>query len=123
LSRGGRCGAASPGRRVSRCRASSRAPQHGTNNAGLKLALWVTVDNTYATKFLAVSLLLDETEESLQFTCECFKDCFRVAPAVIFTDSDPAIKGLARTCASSWSCSVRSDDESAGHVTGALLKV
>ena len=69
-----------------------RALQHGTNSAGLKLALWVTVDNTYATKILAVSLLLDETEESIQFTCECFKDCFRVAPAVIFTDSDPAIK-------------------------------
>jgi hypothetical protein len=58
----------------------------------MKLALWVTVDHTAATKILATSLLLDETEESFQFTCECFKDCFRVPPAVIFTDSDPAIK-------------------------------
>jgi hypothetical protein len=56
------------------------------------MALWVTADNTAATKILAVSLLLDETEESFQFSCECFLDCFRKAPAVIFTDSDPAIK-------------------------------
>lgn len=52
----------------------------------------MTADNTYATKILAVSLLTDETEQSFQFTCECFKECFRVAPAVIFTDSDPAIE-------------------------------
>jgi len=79
-------------RRTAPRRCAPRLPQHGTNNAGLKLALWVSVDNTAATKILAVSLLLDETEESFAFTCECFRDCFRVAPAVIFTDSAPAIK-------------------------------
>lgn len=52
----------------------------------------MTLDNTCATKILAVSLLQDETEESFQFACECFQDCFRVPPAVIFTDSDPAMK-------------------------------
>ena len=66
--------------------------QFGTNNAGLKMGLWVSVDGTFATKILACSLLLDETEESFQWASECFKDCFRVPPAVIFTDSDPAIQ-------------------------------
>jgi hypothetical protein len=66
--------------------------QHGTNNAGMKLALWVTAAGSGATKILAVSLLYDESEDSFRFTCECFRNCFRVPPAVIFTDSDPAIK-------------------------------
>ena len=54
--------------------------------------LWVTVDGTGATKVLASSLLLDETTESIAWSCACFLDCFRVPPRVIFSDSAPAIK-------------------------------
>jgi MULE transposase domain len=54
--------------------------------------LWVTVDGTGATKVLASSLLLDETADSMAWSCQCFKDCFRVPPRVIFSDSAPAIK-------------------------------
>ena len=56
------------------------------------MAAWVTVDGTGATKALAYSFLLDETDASHQWSYECFKDAFRVPPAVIFTDSDPAMK-------------------------------
>ena len=54
--------------------------------------LWVTVDGSGATKVLASSLLLDETSESIAWSCQCFLDCFRVPPCVIFSDSAPAIK-------------------------------
>ena len=54
--------------------------------------LWVTVDGSGATKVLASSLLLDETKESIAWSCQCFVDCFRVPPHVIFSDSAPAIK-------------------------------
>ena len=56
------------------------------------MAAWVTVGPTGATKVLAYSFLLDETVESFLWACECFKDAFRVVPAVIFTDSDTAMK-------------------------------
>ena len=56
------------------------------------MAAWVTVGPTGATKVLAYSFLLDETVESFMWACECFKDAFRVVPAVIFTDSDMAMK-------------------------------
>jgi hypothetical protein len=68
------------------------SPQHGTNNPGLKMAAYVTVDATGATKALAYSFLLDESNESHQWSYECFKDAFRTPPAVIFTDSDPGMK-------------------------------
>ena len=58
----------------------------------MKMAAWVTVEATGATKVLAYSFLLDESVESFLWACECFKDAFRVAPAVIFTDSDLAMK-------------------------------
>lgn len=54
--------------------------------------LWVTVDGSGATKVLASSLLLDEVKESIAWSCQCFLDCFRVPPHVIFSDSAPAIK-------------------------------
>jgi hypothetical protein len=54
--------------------------------------LWVTVDGSGATKVLACSLLLDETKESIAWSCQCFADCFRVPPHVLFSDSAPAIK-------------------------------
>ena len=52
------------------------------------MAAWGTVDGTGATKVLAYSFLLDETEQSFQWACECFKDAFRASPAFVFTDSD-----------------------------------
>lgn len=54
--------------------------------------LWVTIDGSGATKMLACSLLLDETADSISWSCEMFRDCFRVVPAVIFADGAPAIK-------------------------------
>ena len=71
--------------------------QHGTNDAGLKMAAWVTVDGTGATKALAYTFILDETDQSFIWAAECFKDAFRVPPAVIFTDSDPAMKVAIRS--------------------------
>ena len=58
----------------------------------MKMAAWVTVDGTGATRALAYTFLVDETDESFIWASECFKDAFRVPPAVIFTDSDPAMK-------------------------------
>jgi hypothetical protein len=66
--------------------------QHGTNKHGLKMMLWVTVDGTGSTKILACSLMLDESAESCAWSCQCFSDCFRVAPAVILSDSAPQLK-------------------------------
>ena len=55
------------------------------------MAAFVTVDATGATKALAYAFLQDETEQSFQWAFESFKDAFRVSPAFIFTDSDPAM--------------------------------
>jgi len=66
--------------------------QHGTNAHGLKLMLWVTVDGSGSTKILACSLMMEESVESCAWSCQCFRDCFRVAPAVIFSDSAPQLK-------------------------------
>jgi hypothetical protein len=66
--------------------------QHGTNKHGLKMMLWVTVDGSGATKILACSLMMDESTEAAAWSCQCFSDCFRVPPAVIFSDSAPALK-------------------------------
>jgi len=56
------------------------------------MAAYVTVDPKGATRALAYSFLRDETDDSFIWACECFKDAFRVPPAVMFTDSDPAMK-------------------------------
>jgi hypothetical protein len=61
------------------------------------MMLWVTVDGSGSTKILACSLMMDESLESAEWSCQCFNDCFRVPPAVIFSDSAPALKAaLAR---------------------------
>ena len=54
--------------------------------------LWVTVDGSGSTKILACSLMMEESIESCAWSCQCFRDCFRVAPAVIFSDSAPQLK-------------------------------
>jgi hypothetical protein len=36
--------------------------------------------------------MLDESAESAAWSCLCFSDCFRVPPAVIFSDCAPALK-------------------------------
>ena len=56
------------------------------------MAALTTVDGNGATRILAMSFIVDETEESYTWVLECFKDAFREAPAVIFTDSDHAMK-------------------------------
>jgi hypothetical protein len=66
--------------------------QHGTNKHGLKILLWITVDGSGSTKILACSLMMDETTETAAWSCQCFSDCFRVPPGVIFSDSAPALK-------------------------------
>ena len=66
--------------------------QHGTNTAGLKMMLWVTVDGSGATKILACSLMMEESLESVAWSCQCFNDCFRVPPVIIFSDSARALK-------------------------------
>ena len=55
------------------------------------MMLWVTVDGSGATKILACSLMLDESADSAAWSCQCFSDCFRVPPAVIFSDSAPGL--------------------------------
>lgn len=54
--------------------------------------LWVTVDGSGATKILAGSLMQDESAESASWSCQCFSDCFRVPPAIIFSDRSHALK-------------------------------
>jgi len=66
--------------------------QHGTNKHGLKMMLWTTLAGGGATKILACSLMLEESTESCAWSSQCFLDCFRVAPAVIFSDSAPQLK-------------------------------
>jgi len=66
--------------------------QHGTNKYGMKLLSFVTVDGTGATKVLATCLLPGETIEDFEWGLQCFYDCFRVPPAVLISDSAPAIK-------------------------------
>jgi hypothetical protein len=56
------------------------------------MMLWVTVDGSGATKILACSLMLDEAGESCAWAAQCFLDCFRVAPAVVFSDCAPQLK-------------------------------
>jgi hypothetical protein len=85
--------ALTPAVRLCPARLLNRArTQHGTNKHGLKMMLWVTVDGSGATKILACSLMVDEGLESAAWSCQCFSDCFRVPPAVIFSDSAPALK-------------------------------
>ena len=70
--------------------------KHGTNRYKLKLGLLTTVHASGATKVLAASLVANETEDSFRFVFQCFLEAFRVPPAVIFTDSDPAMAAALR---------------------------
>ena len=56
------------------------------------MMLWTTLAGDGATKILACSLMLEESTESCAWSSQCFLDCFRVAPAVIFSDSAPQLK-------------------------------
>ena len=56
------------------------------------MMLWVTIDGSGATKILACSLMLDESADSVAWSCQCFSDCFRVPPFTIFSDCAPALK-------------------------------
>ena len=56
------------------------------------MMLWTTLGGDGATKILACSLMLEESIESCAWSCQCFLDCFRVAPAVIFSDCAPQLK-------------------------------
>ena len=59
----------------------------------MKLGTLSTIDNIGATKMLAACLVATEDAESFQWVFECFLQAFKgVAPKVMFTDSDPAMK-------------------------------
>ena len=62
--------------------------QHKTNKYNLKLGIFSLVGASGATRVPAVSLTIDETDESFTWVFRRFLDCFRVAPAVMLTDGD-----------------------------------
>ena len=62
--------------------------KHNTNTHRLKLGCVCTVGPSGSTKVLAASLVAAESEASFTWVFTCFLLSFRVAPAVIFTDSD-----------------------------------
>ena len=55
----------------------------------MKLGIFTNVAATGATGMMAVSLTVDETEQSFTWVFQRYLDCFRVQPAVILTDGDP----------------------------------
>jgi hypothetical protein len=67
-------------------------PTHGTNKYGLKLALFVTVAATGASVALAVCVFAHEDEETFEWCFRCAACTFRRPPAVLFTDSAPALE-------------------------------
>ena len=65
--------------------------KHGTNTHKLKLGCFCTVGPSGNTVVLAASLVASESEASFIWVFSCFLLAFRIAPAVIFTDSDPGM--------------------------------
>jgi hypothetical protein len=62
-----------------------------TNKYGMKLGCLTTISETGKTIILACSLVQSESIESFLWVFEMFLECFKVRPAVIFTDGDPAM--------------------------------
>jgi hypothetical protein len=62
-----------------------------TNRGGLKLGLIIGVDQEGKTRILFVSMVLYQGTRDFQWVFEHLLKCFRVAPNVIFTDSDGAM--------------------------------
>ena len=71
------------------------AAQHGTNTHKLKLGCFVTVGPSGATRVLAASLVAAEDEASFAWVFQRFVEAFRRPPAVLYTDSDPAMAAAA----------------------------
>ena len=61
--------------------------KHGTNRFGLNLGCFVGLDNSEVSRIVAVSLLLNETEDSFNCIFKWFSDTFG-DPNIIFTDGD-----------------------------------
>ena len=72
--------------------------QYKTNKYSMKLGIFTNVAGTGATGVMAVSLSIDETEDSFTWIFKRYLDCFRHAPAVMLTDGDPwMLRALAAT--------------------------
>ena len=59
--------------------------KHGTNRFGLKLGCFVGLDNIGVSRIIAVSLILNETEDSFNYVFEWSSATFG-DPKIIFTD-------------------------------------
>ena len=66
-------------------------PTHGTNKYKLKLCCFVTIGPTGANIILAFVLINTEDVSAVEWAFRCFHDCFKVAPAVLFTDSGASL--------------------------------
>ena len=66
----------------------------GTNRSGMKLGMMTGVDGDGHTRILFVTLVARQNAKSFQWCFKKLREVFKVAPVVIFTDSDPAM-GLA----------------------------
>lgn len=63
----------------------------GTNRSGMKLGLVTSVDGDGHTRILFVTLVAHQNAESFEWVFKKLLEVFRIPPAVIFTDSDPAM--------------------------------
>lgn len=60
---------------------------HGTNQYGMKLSLFVTVDGHGRSVILAFTVHHSESTDDFFWAYKCFHECFPMAPTTFFTDS------------------------------------
>jgi hypothetical protein len=69
-----------------------------TNKYGMKLGCLTAISETGKTIILACLLVQSESIESFLWVFQMFLECFKVRPAVIFTDGDPGMHNAIKKC-------------------------